>query len=116
MEAEDGKERRMTMEFTSIGAISRAEDYTASWNKTKETTEKNTAFETLFQSALQMLKETNDYTNAAREAELSYAMGLTNSTTDVQVAQTKANMSLQYTVAIRNAVLDAYKELMQLQF
>lgn len=104
------------MEFTSIGAISRAEDYTASWNKTEETKEKNTAFETLFQSALQMLKETNDYTNAAREAELSYAMGLTNSTTDVLVAQSKANMSLQYTVTITNAVLDAYKELMQLQF
>ncbi|MDE7212879.1 MAG: flagellar hook-basal body complex protein FliE [Lachnospiraceae bacterium] len=105
------------MEFTSIGAISRAEDYTASWEKTKETTaEKNTAFETLFQSALQMLRETNDYTNAAREEELSYMMGLKNSTTDVMVAQTKANMSLQYTVAVRNAVLDAYKELMQLQF
>ena len=43
-------------------------------------------------------------------------IGFKNSTTDVQVAQTKANMSLQYTVAVRNAVLDAYKELMQLQF
>ena len=104
------------MEFTSIGAISRAEDYTASWEKQKATTEKNTEFETLFQSALQMYRETNDYTNAAREEELSYMMGLKNSTTDVQVAQTKANMSLQYTITVTNAVLDAYKELMQLQF
>lgn len=105
------------MEFTSIGAVKSLSDYTATWNqgKTTETT-KNTAFETLFQSALQMLKETEDYTNAAEEAELSYAMGLTNSTTDVQVAQWKANISLQYTVAVRNAVLDAYKEIMQLQF
>lgn len=104
------------MEFTSIGAISRAEDYTASWEGTKKTEQKNTAFETLFQSALEMFRETNNYTNAAREEELSYMMGLKNSTTDVQVAQTKANMSLQYTVTVTNAVLDAYKELMQLQF
>lgn len=104
------------MEFTSIGAVNGIADYTATWNRTKETAEKNDAFETLFQSALQMINETNDYTNAAKEAELSYAMGLTNSTTDLQVAQWKANMSLQYTVAVRNAVLDAYKEIMQLQF
>lgn len=106
----------MKMEFTSIGAISRAEDYTADWGRTKGTTEKNTAFETLFQSALDMLRETNDKINTAREEELSYMMGLKNSTTDVQVAQTKANISLQYTIAVRDAVLDAYKELMQLQF
>ncbi|MBQ9120656.1 MAG: flagellar hook-basal body complex protein FliE [Lachnospiraceae bacterium] len=105
------------MEFTSIGAVKSLSDYTATWNRGKtEETAKNTAFETLFQSAMQMIQETNDYTNAAEEAELSYAMGLTNSTTDVQVAQQKANISLQYTVAVRNAVLDAYKEIMQLQF
>lgn len=105
------------MEFTSIGAVKSLSDYTATWNQTKtEDSVKNTAFETLFQSAMQMIQETNDYTNAAEEAELSYAMGLTNSTTDVQVAQWKANISLQYTVAVRNAVLDAYKEIMQLQF
>lgn len=104
------------MEFTSIGAVKGIEDYTATWNKATQNAEKNNAFETLFQSALQMIKETNDYSNAAKEAELSYAMGFTNSTTDLQVAQWKANMSLQYTVAVRNAVLDAYKEIMQLQF
>lgn len=104
------------MEFTSIGAINNFSDYTAKWNKTDAAQEKNTAFESLFQSALKMIDQTNNYTNEAREAELSYAMGLTNSTTDVQVAQWKANVSLQYTVAVRNAVLDAYKEIMQLQF
>ncbi|MDE7299269.1 MAG: flagellar hook-basal body complex protein FliE [Lachnospiraceae bacterium] len=105
------------MDFTSIGAVSNLTDYTAAWDRTKETqTGKNTAFETLFQSALEMINETNDLSYKAKEAELSYAMGLTNSTTDVQVAQWKANISLQYTVAVRNAVLDAYKEIMQLQF
>ena len=74
------------------------------------------SFDSLLKSAMTMIEETNRYTNEASEAELSYAMGLTNSTHDLQVAQMKANISLQYTVAVRNAVIDAYKEIMQLQF
>lgn len=74
------------------------------------------SFDSLLESAKQMIVETNDYTNEAAEAELSYAMGITNSTHDLQVAQMKASISLQYTVAVRNAVLDAYKEIMQMQF
>ncbi|MBP1754895.1 MAG: hypothetical protein H6Q59_1293 [Firmicutes bacterium] len=77
---------------------------------------RNATFENMFQSAVNMVKETNAYTNEAEEAETSYALGLTTSTHDLQVAQQKANMSLQYTVAVRNAVLDAYKEIMNLQF
>lgn len=75
-----------------------------------------TGFESLLQSAVDMIKETNEYSEKASEAELAYAMGITNSTHDLQVAQMKANISLQYTVAVRNAVMDAYKEIMQLQF
>jgi flagellar hook-basal body complex protein FliE len=63
-----------------------------------------------------MVKETNNYTNAAEEAETAYALGLTDNTHDLQVAQQKANLSLQYTVAVRNSVMDAYKEIMNLQF
>ncbi|MBP5331854.1 MAG: flagellar hook-basal body complex protein FliE [Lachnospiraceae bacterium] len=77
---------------------------------------KGASFDSLLTSAMDMLRETNDYTNEAAEAELAYAMGVTNSTHELQVAQMKANISLQYTVAVRNAVMDAYKEIMQLQF
>ncbi len=74
------------------------------------------SFDSILKSAMGMINETNRYSNEAAEAELSYAMGVTNSTHDLQVAQMKANISLQYTVAIRNAVMDAYKEIMQMQF
>lgn len=77
---------------------------------------RNATFENMFQAAIDMVNETNSYTNAAEDAEMSYALGLTDSTHDVQVAQQKANLSLQYTVAVRNQVLDAYKEIMNLQF
>ena len=74
------------------------------------------SFDSLLNSAMDMIRETNDYSNEAAEAELAYAMGITNSTHELQVAQMKANVSLQYTVAVRNAVMDDYKEIMQLQF
>lgn len=81
---------------------------------TKES--RNSAFESMFQAVVNQVKETNSYSNAAEEAETSYALGLTDSTSDLQVAQQKANLSLQYTVAIRNNIMDAYKEIMNLQF
>lgn len=83
---------------------------------TKSPESGNASFESMFQAAVNMVKQTNDYTNAAEEAETAYALGLTDSTHDLQVAQQKANLSLQYTVAVRNAVMDAYREIMNLQF
>lgn len=77
---------------------------------------RNATFESLFEAAKNMVQETNSYENAAEEAETSYALGLTDNTHDLLIAQQKANLSLQYTVAIRNNVMDAYKEIMNLQF
>lgn len=77
---------------------------------------RNATFESIFQSAVNLINETNNYTNAAEEAEMAYALGLTDNTHDLQIAQQKANLSLQYTVAIRNQVIEAYKEIMNLQF
>lgn len=74
------------------------------------------SFETLFQSALDLISETNDLTNKVEEEEIRYAMGASDSLHDLMVAQQKANISLQYTVAVRNTVMDAYKEIMNLQF
>lgn len=74
------------------------------------------SFEALLNSAMGMIKETEHYTNLAEEAELSYMLGLNDSITDLMVAQTKATMSLQYTVAVKNAMLEAYNQIMNLQF
>lgn len=77
---------------------------------------RNETFEALFQSALNMINETNTVTNAAVREEVSYMLGLSDNMHDLQIAQQKANLSLQYTVAVRNKVLEAYKEIMNLQF
>lgn len=77
----------------------------------------NTAsFEALLNSAIGLVNETEAATNEAEKAELEYMLGLNDSVTDLLVAQQKANISIQYTVAIKNAVTQAYQEIMAIQF
>lgn len=89
--------------------------YRTSLKQTEETTN-NATFEALFQSALDMIEETDYWTNQVEEEEIKYAMGQSANPHDLMIAQSKANMSLQYTLAVRNAVVEAYKEIMNLQF
>ncbi len=72
-------------------------------------------FETVFQSALGMVNETNDLHNDAESAMIQFAMGQSENTHDLLIAQSKANISLQYTAAVRDKLLEAYREIMQMQ-
>ncbi len=103
------------MNITSVGNLNDLSRY-GTGSVAVAADNRNASFDSLFQAAVGLVKETNQYTEAAKEAEIAYALGLTNSTTDLLVAQQKANMSMQYTVAIRNGVLEAYREIMNLQF
>ncbi len=104
--------------ISAIRAFKRIEPLDNSvFNEVAEPTDDKTkAFGALLDSAIEMINETNAYTDAAEEAEMSYALGINTNTHDLQVAQMKATISLQYTVAVRNAVMDAYKEIMQISF
>lgn len=101
-----------------ISAIQGLSLYDNLFTEEKKTTSvANTAtFEALLNSAMGMIQETEEYSNQAEQAELEYMLGLNDSVTDLLVAQQKANISLQYTVAVRNAVTQAYQEIMALQF
>lgn len=76
----------------------------------------SSGFDSIFQSALKMVNETDELSNKAEEEEIKYAMGESDSLHDLQVAQQKANISLQYTVAVKNTALEAYKSIWNLQF
>ncbi|MCR4955968.1 MAG: flagellar hook-basal body complex protein FliE [Lachnospiraceae bacterium] len=80
-----------------------------------ETIERDNGFQQVFQSALDMVNETSDMQNKAESAEIQFALGLSNNTHDLQIAQQKANIALQYTVAVRDKAIDAYKEIMNMQ-
>ncbi|MDF2608590.1 MAG: hypothetical protein K0R92_64 [Lachnospiraceae bacterium] len=103
------------MDITALNSIPSLSTYNKSTTAI-DSENRNKTFEQLFQSAVNMVNETNDLSNAAEQAEISYALGLSDSTHDLMVAQEKANLSLQYTVTVRNKVLEAYKEIMNLQF
>ena len=74
------------------------------------------SFDTVLKSAFDMIKTTNDLSNAASEEEMNFALGYTDNVADLMVAQKKANLSLQYVVNIRNTAMSAYREIMNLQF
>ena len=69
----------------------------------------------VFQSALGMVDETNELQNSAESAEIQFSLGESTNTHDLQIAQEKANVALQYTVAVRDKVLEAYREIMNMQ-
>lgn len=72
-------------------------------------------FDSVFESALNLIKDTQDLTNQAEEEEMKYALGYDN-TLELMVAQNKANTAVSYIVAVRDKVLDAYNEIMNMQF
>ena len=73
------------------------------------------SFDELYQAAVNLISSTNGYIQQAQQAEIDYAMGELTSTHELSIIEEKANIALQYTVAIKNGILDAYKELMKLQ-
>ena len=73
------------------------------------------AFSSILSSAMQMIKETNDLSNAANAEQMNFALGYSDNTHDLAIAQQKAALSLQYTVAVKNKVIEAYKEIMNMQ-
>ena len=56
-----------------------------------------------------------DGRHAEQQAEVDYALGNMTNTHELGVYQQKANIALQYTVAIRDKALEAYKEIMNMQ-
>ena len=77
--------------------------------------EKHDKFDQVLSGAMKMLDETNGYFNKVSEEEVRFELGPALNTHDLQIAQEKANVALQYTVAVRDKVIAAYKEIMQMQ-
>lgn len=73
------------------------------------------SFGTFLQSAVDTVNETNRLQLDYKKEELNVALGYSDNTHDLSIAQSKAQTALQYTVAIRDRFLDAYKEIMNIQ-
>lgn len=103
-------------EWTTLNGISSMNSLgSAQKAQAREEQTGETAFDTFLNAAVNMYKEADSLQKSAESAEMSYALGYSDSIHDVALAQQKANISLQYTVKITNAVVSAYKELMSMQ-
>lgn len=72
-------------------------------------------FDSVLGAAMNMVNETNELQNAANDEEVKFALGESDNTHDLMIAERKANIALQYTVAIRDRFLTAYNTIMQMQ-
>lgn len=81
----------------------------------EEIKEDGNVFASILESAMNNISTTNDYLSQAEAAEISFALGENESTHDLVIAMQKASTSLQYTVAVRDKMLEAYNTIMQIQ-
>lgn len=72
-------------------------------------------FDSVLSSAMNMLTETNDLQNDAQSAKIQFALGEAENPHDMQIAAAKALEALQYTTAVRDKMLESYKEIMNMQ-
>ena len=83
--------------------------------KTATTVGNSEEFAGILGAALENINTTNAYISEKENQELKFALGETDNTHDLLVAQMKASTALQYTVALRDKFLESYKELMNMQ-
>ena len=72
------------------------------------------SFSAVLSTAMKSVDETNDLQNTAESEEVRFALGEAENPHDLLIAETKANVALQYTVAVRDKLIDGYKEIMQM--
>ncbi len=74
-----------------------------------------TMFDAFLNSAIDNLKTTNSYLSESENEKIRFALGETENAHDLAIAMQKASDALQYTVAFRDKLLEAYNQLMQMQ-
>ena len=72
-------------------------------------------FQSMLDSVMGLLDDTNQLQKNANREQVAFALGETDNTHDLMIAEQKANIALQYTVAVRDRVLEAYQQIMQMQ-
>lgn len=63
----------------------------------------------------QALNETNNLLVGSEKISSEFAAGITDNIHAVQIAAEKADTALQFTLQIRNKIMDAYSEIMRMQ-
>ena len=75
----------------------------------------NDLFASLLNTAIDNINSTNALLSNAENEEIKFALGETTNPHDLTIALQKASAALQYTIAVRDKFLEAYKEIMNMQ-
>ena len=73
------------------------------------------SFDNVLQSAMDMINEANYLQNKSEEAEMEFMLGYSTNPHALMAVQEKADIALNYTMTVKDKVLDAYKEIMNMQ-
>ena len=99
------------MDVSSIQGLYGATPVTSSETKVNA----DTGFQSMLNSVMSLLEDTNSQIQQAHKEEVAFQLGETDNTHDLMIAEQKANIALQYTVAVRDRVLEAYQQIMLMQ-
>lgn len=102
------------MNIQSLNAANKILENTKSATQGMDKSE-GTPFKMFFDAAMDNLDEVNTLQKNADQMSVDLALGKIDNVADVMIAQEKASIALQYTVQLRNKLLDAYNEIMRLQ-
>lgn len=93
--------------LTNIGSIS-----TSLLDKPKQPESKGTSFGDYLKDAI---NQVNDLQLESENLTNAFAAGATDNIHQVLIAAEKADVALQFTMQVRNKLLDAYNEIMRMQ-
>ncbi len=109
------------MDITSLFSVNSADLVetaslaTSKIENPRKTEEDETGFGYLLDTAIKNFNLTNAYLSDKEDMELKWAMGEVDNPHDLTIALSKASQALSYTTAIRDRLLEAYREIMQMQ-
>lgn len=99
----------------SSDTIRHAAQSTNAYRRAEAAEKSKDLFSNVLNNALENVYTTNSYISDMENEEVKLALGVTENTHDLTIAMQKASEALQYTVAVRDKFLEAYKEIMQMQ-
>lgn len=106
------------MDITSLYNVNSSaikEALATSTTGVKATEDEGNLFGSMLNAAIDNLNTTNSYLSDWENEQVKFALGETENAHDLTIALEKASSALQYTVAVRDKFLEAYREIMQIQ-
>ncbi len=84
-------------------------------NETSTKSESRQVFENIYKAAIGQIEETNALQKQSEQLTTDFAAGKTENIAEVMIASNKATIAIQYTVRLRDKLMDAYNEIMRMQ-